>query len=200
MPDMDYSLTLNAMGLILKQLGFILPLWERNASSAEKTIAMEAITCTFSLILDANDELEENARLMCYSFIRTLSLLKEVQKEVTTTQQKMEMSSGEAWSGQEEAMWELSDHEMQLTSLNSLKSTTLESFGTLLRETHRHCFCVISQASTRTPLGVSSPSTLNTQRQKGLNLILDRYLTFVNGRKVMFQDMLRPEDWAIVME
>lgn len=101
--------------------------WELSASLDESITRMEDFICTCTSSSNGAFEVEKLISSMWTVGTRTLAVLREHQRRITTTQSRMEMLSLEGWSGRNRAQWELG--RLLISGLESRRQRIETNFG-----------------------------------------------------------------------
>lgn len=124
---MDSSRTPNAETSTTGELWNAFHHWELSASWEENFTRMEDFIFTCSMTSDGSFEAERLTYSMWTVGTRTLSLLREHLRRVTTTQSRMAMLSAEGWNGRNRAQWDLG--RLLLSGLELRMQRVVTNFG-----------------------------------------------------------------------
>lgn len=101
--------------------------WEVNASLDESITRMEDFICTSTSYSNGDSEVERLTSSMWTVGTRTLAVLNEHRRRITTTRSRMEMLSLEGWEGRSRAQWEVG--RLLISGLESRRQRIEMNFG-----------------------------------------------------------------------
>src|SRR3954447_934617 len=169
----------NAMDLIRIELSNVLETMEENVSWEKKITAMDTFTTMYSAILETNFEADTVMFSMLTVSIQTSKLLKEVQKQVGTMQQRMEILLQEASQNQ----WKLQLNEMMTSGLLCVISQMRQYFGTVARIWYRRISSQTLSHSRNTQTGNLTSLVWNTKHLVQCDSTTKAYMSWMIGQQ-----------------
>lgn len=124
---MDFSPTPSAETSTRGELWNAFHHWEVNASLDESITRMEDFIFTAMSCSNGGFEAERLMFSMSTVGTRTLAVLNEHRRRITTTRSRMEMLSAEGWEGRSRAQWELG--RLLISGLESRRQRIETNFG-----------------------------------------------------------------------